>query len=72
MGAKVTEELTLRDHLTSISRKGGVSRSKKKLEAAKRNIRRALHARMPTDPRWIEEGEFLAKKRPTERAKSTP
>lgn len=46
------KEITLREHLQGISHKGGSSRSPKKLAAVRENIRKALHSRFPTDPRW--------------------
>ena len=49
----MTKELTLKEHLQSICRKGGASRSTKKIKSAKENIRKALHAKHPRDPRWM-------------------
>ena len=50
MGRK--KEITLREHLKNISREGGLSKSKKKIESSKNNLKKALHARFPYDPRW--------------------
>lgn len=43
---------TLKEHLTRISRKGGSSKSPRKLAAANENLRRAMAKRFPHDPRW--------------------
>lgn len=46
-------EITLREHLAGIASKGGRSRSEAKRKAGRANIRKALHARFPNDPRWM-------------------
>ena len=47
------KEISLREHCQSIAHKGGRSRSEAKRKAGRENIRKALHARMPNDPRWM-------------------
>lgn len=42
----------LHDHFEAIGRKGGQSRSERKAEAGRKNIRKALAARFPHNPKF--------------------
>jgi hypothetical protein len=42
---KPKHEITLREHLESIARSGGQSKSKRKIASSKRNLRKAWKAR---------------------------
>lgn len=41
-----------REHLTRIGKRGGKSKSDKKLRAIKKNLRKAMAKRFPNSPKW--------------------